>query len=80
MPVHQIGIDTHRPLTAMKDQLAAVALVVAIVTAIQETIMTQEENMTPVVITVRGMVILHRVTAVPVVVESWTKMLTDQEV
>ena len=59
---------------------AAAVVVVAIVTAIQEIIMTQGEIMIPVVITtLRGMVILHQVTVL-VVVELWIKNLTDQEV
>lgn len=75
MPLHPIVIDTHHLLTATTVDLV---VVVAIVTAIQEN-MTQEGIMIPVAITVRGMVIQHRVTAVSVV-DRWIKILTDQEV
>ena len=78
MPVLQIVIDTRRlPPIAMTEGLAAV--LVAIVTAIQEIIMT-EEIMTQVVTTIREMVIQHRVTAVPVEVEGWKKTPMEQEV
>lgn len=76
MPLHPIVIGTHHHLIAMIEELVAV---VAIVTAILEIIMTQEETMTPVVITaVRGMDTQLQGTVVSVV-ERWIKTLTDQE-
>lgn len=75
MPQHQIVIDTHHLLIAMTgEQVAAVA----IVTAIPGIIMTQEEIMIQVVITVRGMGIRHQGMAV-LVVDRWIKMLMDLE-
>ena len=76
------GIDTRRQLTATTEEpplgVAAVQVPVANVTAIQENIMTKEETMIPVVITILEMVIQRQATAMLAVDRK--RMVTELEV